>query len=1068
MNVFRNKYNYWIAMVLSLFVQVEWAYAAPPFASVGEEIDYHRLQSDEAKTFFNGTMVNGMTMPGAGGNAIQYKEYNETTGAWDVDADEQIMPASAAGDTTIDDLKALANSPSEINTATGAEISAGANEAYELVDYGLNKSSHPNLWNDPFLDSSKEVLNNISDQGLQTSCDSTTTTTESTSDIIFEDIRSCLEFRAPPSCSVTRVITNVEKEGSCGAGATGPVVYLDRRVDYDTDFVKIRPQCGGGGIGQASFSVVHGKGRFTDVTHIVSADIDPGMSTWAEVMSGEWQGKDCDAGFCRKYHGTSTLSYRALACVESEVPQNNWACSIEWRFWTSRGSSSVTAVMNFERLHQIYTVREDFVYDPPGCNTSDVCEILPDPEYTPSASPDYLESTSTETWECTDASNGEWYSGVKIDPTDPTIEGIYLPTRIDGPKALFPRDNEELVCYAARSRNYQCSLEPLDTSGYLGSGYIERPDGTFSSSDFNVDVEKQAERGCDILEDDTSCSWLGESAVVYDSAGQALVIERTYDCGFTESMVTDVDNQSSTDCGTGPIRCMGDECIESWDESNDSFAEAAAQTSVLGLGSQDMNCVGDQPGDCTLFTGEPLECKYGAAGAVDCCNGGGSQEMQAYVATFMVGYKANAELDITGTMAEYAKMAYEATPIAEPINGAWGWVQEGAADLATKAGNSLGNMASEMGMDFLKPVEGKAFTFCSACTNLYAEGSMMMSSAVQNVAQWTFDTFGKTVTQAFFSDVAVVGGEVSTSGLGGVIGMGLNVIMWTYMAYQLTMLALQLAYKCDDEEFVYQQKVIGRSCTPQQRYCKEDLATGGCWLKAKASCCFESPLARIIHEQAAIQGVRPDFGDPESLNCDALSVEQLSGIDWDAADLSEWIEILTVSGQLPNGADAADTFFGRDNISRATILSEADIETERSSREDKKVRLQENLDSAKVYEAEKIVSVDKIEAEIAQLNADLTMLEAQIPPNELVIDTKKDELDVKDQQLIESQEDLANAIDRVAYYQAGVTNGVGTDIADIPNQSTINSRLDERIAPDPGDSLEKFRHELREGYWNAE
>jgi len=61
-----------------------------------------------------------------------------------------------------------------------------------------------------------------------------------------------------------------------------------------------------------------------------------------------------------------------------------------------------------------------------------------------------------------------------------------------------------------------------------------------------------------------------------------------------------------------------------------------------------------------------------------------------------------------------------------------------------------------------------------------------------------------------------------------------------------------------------------------------------------------------------------------------------------------------------------------------------------------------------------------------------------------------------------------NATSRVAYYQSGVDNGVGTDIADLPNPSTMNSRLDERIQPEPGVSLEKFRFDLRDEYWSAE
>jgi conjugal transfer mating pair stabilization protein TraN len=75
--------------------------------------------------------------------------------------------------------------------------------------------------------------------------------------------------------------------------------------------------------------------------------------------------------------------------------------------------------------------------------------------------------------------------------------------------------------------------------------------------------------------------------------------------------------------------------------------------------------------------------------------------------------------------------------------------------------------------------------------------------------------------------------------------------------------------------------------------------------KRESYCCFESPLPRIIMEQAREQfdGVEGTFGDPEFPNCEGLTMTQLGSIDWDQIDLSEWMGLLQTTGNMPSASD---------------------------------------------------------------------------------------------------------------------------------------------------------------------
>ena len=136
-----------------------------------------------------------------------------------------------------------------------------------------------------------------------------------------------------------------------------------------------------------------------------------------------------------------------------------------------------------------------------------------------------------------------------------------------------------------------------------------------------------------------------------------------------------------------------------------------------------------------------------------------------------------------------------------------------------------------------------------------------------------------------------------------------SVVMAAYTAYVVAVMAVQMIYRCEKEEFELAAKKDTKSCTYVGSYCADELL-GVCLEKKEAYCCFNSPLSRIINTQLRPQLSRP-FGDPESPDCDGIPMTQVGSIDWSQVDLTEWTALLSAYDLLPQAQSiSADSLTG--------------------------------------------------------------------------------------------------------------------------------------------------------------
>jgi conjugal transfer mating pair stabilization protein TraN len=80
------------------------------------------------------------------------------------------------------------------------------------------------------------------------------------------------------------------------------------------------------------------------------------------------------------------------------------------------------------------------------------------------------------------------------------------------------------------------------------------------------------ETDCTALEEDPNRGFIASDCV--SESGLCYVFEETWDCGTLHGIPV-LEGSTSMDCA-GPVRCMGEDCLDAAEEQSSDFAEAAA------------------------------------------------------------------------------------------------------------------------------------------------------------------------------------------------------------------------------------------------------------------------------------------------------------------------------------------------------------------------------------------------------------------------------------------------------------------------------------------------------------
>lgn len=401
---------------------------------------------------------------------------------------------------------------------------------------------------------------------------------------------------------------------------------------------------------------------------------------------------------------------------------------------------------------------------------------------------------------------------------------------------------------------------------------------------------------CTTLEANLRCGFISSECAdgATGPSGQCYVFTDTYDCG-TDVTVPTLEKNTEYRCG-GPIRCMGTDCLDVAKAQSTDFARATALLNAAQFMTQDMQCSegateegGDENVDvgCTAFAGESGECKIAVGGVQDCCEKPSNISLADYLNLIMAVPKLDgATMGLSDGNA--IKGAYQV--LRDPVLSGWTEV--------TRPFTS-----------YIENISGAVDSFFQPVDQVVDELIDQLKEQVKKVMMDVFKSAGQ---DAATEQAAGQAATTAANSLMNTAAAWMSTAMSIYTAYVVTMVMIQMIYKCEEDEFTMNAKRALKNCSYVGSYCKSKVL-GACIEKREAYCCFNSPLSRIIQEQVRPQ-LGMSFGSPKNPRCGGIPLEEIANIDWSQVNLDEWLGILQQNGKLPNPSELnLDTLTGAGN-----------------------------------------------------------------------------------------------------------------------------------------------------------
>ena len=370
---------------------------------------------------------------------------------------------------------------------------------------------------------------------------------------------------------------------------------------------------------------------------------------------------------------------------------------------------------------------------------------------------------------------------------------------------------------------------------------------------------------CQALEENPQCGFISTECVEGSNgaaSSMCYLYEDRYDCGGALSIDT-LEKETAYSCG-GPIKCMGDECLDIHHEESSDFARASALLNAAQFMGNDMSCdlasSGNTAQECRVFPGEAGECKKAVGGTVNCCEKPSNVGMGDYLQLIMQVPKLDSAI-MTLDSSSSVRSAYNV--LREPMANTW-------SNVTKPFTNYADGIASNV-VESSEPIAKMTEVMKDIISDIYtsATGQAAEGAAVENTVSTLIPEGASTL---------------------------LNSIMTAYSYYVVAMLVIQIIWECEEEEFQLNANRAMNLCSYVGSYC-ETKVLGVCIEKRQSYCCYSSPLSRIIQEQVMPQ-LGMDYGSAKNPQCGGIPLSQLEQINWDEVDLDEWTAILQQHGRL--------------------------------------------------------------------------------------------------------------------------------------------------------------------------
>ena len=421
---------------------------------------------------------------------------------------------------------------------------------------------------------------------------------------------------------------------------------------------------------------------------------------------------------------------------------------------------------------------------------------------------------------------------------------------------------------------------------------------------------------CSALESQ-GCAFIKSQCLDTLASGTCWDSVDTYDCG-QQVGIPGIQSSTQQQC-SGPIRCMGEDCVTVNRTQSQDFTKAVALLNTAQQMAMDLSCdyanaslQQKDPNSCQVFKGKDANCKIvgGLVTLVDCCQApSGGMGLGQYI-----------DLLIATSQLDNAVMRMDAT---SAVRGAW--------ETMRTPFTAVGDAWNSVQADFASNVNDLVGSDILSVTDVAEQGLLdsLKGELLNSVAEWIGSTFGEAAGNALFSaggqtafdsmgnlTPAAQSGGVELGGGAAVAGEMLSTLMSAYTVVMIAVMIIQMIWSCEQSEYELAAKKQLKICKDVGSFCdSKDPITGLCWIRKESYCCYNSPLARILNEQIKPQ-LGMNFGTPQNPVCTGIKVSDLKKVDWSQVNLDEWLAILAQTNHLPTAGNAA-TMLNLDQLTGA-------------------------------------------------------------------------------------------------------------------------------------------------------
>jgi len=396
-----------------------------------------------------------------------------------------------------------------------------------------------------------------------------------------------------------------------------------------------------------------------------------------------------------------------------------------------------------------------------------------------------------------------------------------------------------------------------------------------------------------------------------ESGGNCYLREYTYNCGtYEEVPVTAVTKKTS--CIDMIKSCEGGSCVGFDDDQNftQDLARTSAVLQAVDFMVQDMTCGGTgdteeeqaETQECEIFKGEQSRCHIFDTKATyqNCCKDLTGANVNSYISSLLKVSRLVSSKQMLGGLIDKldplnvtTKTLDKSISLTEAIHAKQlSWVDsitgvEGSGAFSENVAIVvLAAVYEEAIQEFIQKLVQKV-----AVSILEGVGGVAGKVGADSVQEATKDMIAK---------MGEHGTEQASSEFLSAVGSAVSIVGTVYMIYSMVDMALKMIFKCDKNDFTTASNRALKKCTEVGSSCKIKVL-GKCVDRYYHYCCYSSPLARIINEQIALTGQLGRTYPDKS--CRGISVDDLSKLDWDKIDLTEWTQLIISAGEYQFSED---------------------------------------------------------------------------------------------------------------------------------------------------------------------